>query len=159
MAVGLDHTGFAGCLRQTAPHGGRAVGRRLQRVSVAEGQHHGVRLLGRGEDTTRPQLHVSRFCSATDPGTAASSSPRGTEKRYLRLGFLKERRIDGFTQRDGAEGAVCSVSVSLIPLVLLLLLTATGGKKNKQGRSTTRSKRADVPCELAIVTPCEAVCG
>lgn len=49
VAVGLDHAGF------TVPHSGRAVGRRLQRVFVGEGQHHGVRLEDRGEDTTRDQ--------------------------------------------------------------------------------------------------------
>lgn len=52
MAVRLDHTGFTGCLRQTVPHSGRAVGRWLQRVFVGEGEHHGVCLMGRGEDTT-----------------------------------------------------------------------------------------------------------
>lgn len=99
MAVGLDHAGLAGCLRQTVPHSGRAVGRWLQRVFVGEGEHHGVCLMGRGEDTTFNR-HIGtdeitdfnsvsvircdsctsqfEFYSAIKPGIAGSSSDLGT---------------------------------------------------------------------------------
>lgn len=44
VAEGLDGAGLGGGPGQAVPHGGRAVGGRVQGVLVGQGQHHGVGL-------------------------------------------------------------------------------------------------------------------